>query len=224
MIKNNVFRNASFTGILLIGVSVWMLVIGRSASIDGIWLPDGFKNPILALEFASGTNEISAMMESFSSELVHSLKVSTQIDMLFLLVYNSFLILVLNAIYRITRLEQYKWLSLLPLLVLLADAMENMELFNAFDGMAVNIIVLKISTWIKWLGLSLSFIAVGRFLITTGRYYDKVLALSTFVTLPLGLWAMFSHNGINEVFAMLFYLLFPMAIIYTWFSGIKRST
>lgn len=223
MIKNNVFGWASLVGLLLVAVSIWMMVVSRSASLYAIWLPSGFKTPILALEFASSNDEIAKMLESFSPELIKGLRLSTQIDMLFLIIYNLFLVLVINGIYRIIGLQQYKWLSLLPLLVLLADAMENIQLLYALDSMKVNILVLKISTWVKWLGLSVAFIAIGRFLITTDRYYDRILALSAFATLPLGIWAMFSHSGINEVFAMLFYLLFPMTVIYTWFSGIKKA-
>ena len=223
MIKKNVFGWASLTGLLLIAISAWMMIVSRSASMYAIWLPHGFRTPILALEFASSNAEIAKMLESFSPELIQSLRLSTQIDMLFLLVYNLFLIFVINSIYSITGLQQYKWLSLLPLLILLADAMENMQLFYALDGMEVNMHVLKISTWVKWIGLSIAFIAIGRFLITTDRYYDRILALSTFATLPIGIWAMFSHSGVNEVFAMLFYLLFPMTILYTWFSGIRKA-
>lgn len=223
MIKDNVFGRASITGLLLIAVSIWMMVVGRSADLSGIWLPEGFKVPILAMEFASSQEQMTKMVESFSTGLIDSLRLATQIDMLFLLVYNLFLAFVLYSIYRITALLQYKWLTLLPLIILLADALENMQLFYALEGDAVNISALKIATWVKWLGLAISFTAIGRFLITTDRYYDRVLALSTFVTIPLGLWALFSHSWVNEVFAMLFYLLFPMVIIYTWFSGIRRT-
>lgn len=222
MIKENVFARASLTGLLLIAVSIWMMIVGRSADLSGIWLPEGFKIPILALEFASNTEQIAKMVGSFSTELIDSLRFVTKIDMLFMLIYNLFLVFVLYSIYRITALLQYKWLALLPLVIVLADAIENMQLFYGLDQMPMNITVLKIATWTKWIGLSVAFTAIGRFLVTTGRYYDKVLAISTFVTLPLGVWALFSHNGMNEIFAMLFYLLFPLVIIYTWFSGIKK--
>lgn len=222
MIKQIVFGRAAVTGIFLVLVSGLMMYTGRIDT-SGIWLPRGFNVPILALEFAYSTSEISKIINSLSNEAIHSIHFSTQLDMLFLIVYNLFLIFFITSIYRITNLKLYKWMSVFPLIIMIADAMENIELFYALDGMDVNIAVLKIATWTKWLGLSIAFITIGRFLVTTGRYYDKVLALATFVTLPIGVYAMFSHSGINEVFAMFFYLLFPMAIIYTWFSGIKKA-
>lgn len=222
MIKQNIFAKAAITGLVLVVVSVIMMIAGR-ADFSGAWLPQGFKVPILALEFASSAEEVKSIISGLSEDAIHSLRLATQWDMLFLIVYNLFLVFLLSSIYRITQLKQYKWISVFPLVIMLADAMENMQLFNAFDGMDVNIMVLKMATWIKWLGLSIAFIFVGRFLITTGRYYDKVLALATYVSLPIGIYAMISHSAINEVFARLFYLLFPMAVIYTWFSGIKRA-
>ncbi len=221
MIKNNVFGKAALTGIIVIIISLWMMVAGN-VNPEGIWMPEGFKVPILALEFASSATEMSQIVVSISPEINAQIVAGTQIDMLFLVAYNMFLFFILRSIYKITKLAQYKWLALLPFVIMLADAVENYQLFMALASFKYSIVLLKIVTWVKWLGLALSFALIGRFLITTGRYYDKVLALSTYLTLPLGIWAMFAHNGINEVFAMLFYLLFPLTVIYAWFPGVEK--
>ena len=221
MIKNNVFSKAALTGLVLIFVSVSMMIVGKVDATE-IWMPEGFKVPILALEFASNNDEILKVVDSISEPLINKIITGTQIDMLFLVVYNLFLLFVLRSIYEITKLVQYKWLALLPFVIMLADVVENLQLFNALNHAEVTLLLLQFATWVKWLGLAVVFTTIGRFIITAGRYYDKVLALSTYVTIPLGVWALFSHNGINEVFAMLFYLLFPMVIIYTWFPGIKK--
>ena len=223
MIKNNVFSKAAVSGIAVIMISLWMMIAGK-VDPEGIWMPEGFKVPILALEFASSSEEMSEIIVSLSLGAIARIVTGTQIDMLFLIAYNLFLFFVLRSIYKVTNLQQYKWLALLPFVVMVADAAENYQLFMALVSFKYSITLLKVATWVKWLGLAVSFTGIGRFLITTGRYYDKVLALSTYITLPLGIWAMFAHNGINEVFAMLFYLLFPMMVIYTWFSGLKLKT
>ncbi len=222
MIKHNVFAKAAITGVVVILISSWMMMVGKVET-EGIWMPEGFKIPILALEFASSEVEMSHIIGSMPPESNAQIVAGTQIDMLFLIAYNLFLFFVLRSIYKVTKLQQYKWLALLPFVVLIADAVENYQLFMALGNFNYSILVLQFATWVKWVGLAASFTAIGRFLVTTGRYFDKVLALSTYVTLPLGLWAMFAHNGINEVFAMLFYLLFPMLVIYTWFSGVKLN-
>ncbi|MCF6359723.1 MAG: hypothetical protein L3J29_03075 [Cyclobacteriaceae bacterium] len=220
MMNKNVFSKAAITGIAVIIISLWMMIVGK-VNTEGIWMPEGLKVPILALEFALSSKEMSRIVVSISPESNARIVAGTQIDMLFLIAYNLFLFFVLRSIYKITNLLQYKWLALLPFVVMVADAAENYQLFMALASFKYSITLLKVATWVKWLGLAASFTAIGRFLITTGRYYDKVLALSTYITLPLGIWAMFAHNGINEVFAMLFYLLFPLMVIYTWFSGVK---
>lgn len=222
MIKDNVFSKAAITGIAVIAISLWMMIAGK-VDTTGIWMAEGFKVPILALEFASSEKEMSEIVVSIPTETNARIVTGTQIDMLFLVAYNLFLFFILRSIYKITSLEQYKWFALLPFIIMIADAAENYQLFMALANFKYSILVLQIATWVKWLGLALAFTAIGRFLITTGRYFDKVLALSTYVTIPLGIWAMFAHNGINEVFAMLFYLLFPMTVIFTWFPGIKKK-
>ncbi len=222
MIKNNVFGKAALTGIAAIIISLWMMMASKVET-AGIWMPAGFKMPILALGFASNTQEISRMVASILPESNKRIIAGIQIDMLFLVAYNLFLFFVLRAIYKITNLKQYKWLALLPFVIMLADAGENYQLSLVLSNFKYSIVVLQIATWVKWFGLAISFGAIGRFLITTGRYYDKVLALSCFIALPLGIWAMFAHNSINEVFAMLFYLLFPMMVIYTWWPEVRRK-
>ncbi len=218
--KHNVFAKAAITGVVVIVISLWMMIAGK-VDMQGIWMPEGFKMPILALEFASSEKEMSTIVGSISPKANEQIVVGVQVDMLFLVAYNLFLFFVLRSIYKITNLKQYKWLALLPFVIMLADAVENYQLFMALGNFKYNLLTLQLATWVKWLGLAASFGAIGRFLITTGRYFDKVLALSTYVALPLGVWAMFAHNSINEVFAMLFYLLFPLMVIYTWFSGVK---
>ncbi len=220
--NKNAFSKAAITGIFVIIISLWMTVAGK-VNIEGIWMPEGFKVPILALEFVSSTQEMNEIITSISPKNNAKIVAGTQVDMLFLVAYNLFLFFVLRSIYKITNLLQYKWLALLSFVVMVADAAENYQLFMALASFKYSITLLKVATWVKWLGLAASFTAIGRFLITTGRYYDKVLALSTYLTLPLGIWAMFAHNAINEVFAMLFYLLFPLMVIYTWFSGVKKK-
>lgn len=222
MIKDNVFSKAAITGIAVIAISLWMMIAGK-VDTTGIWMPEGFKVPILALEFASSEKEMSEIVVSIPTETNARIVTGTQIDMLFLVAYNLFLFFILRSIYKVTSLEQYKWFAQLPFIIMIADAAENYQLFMALANFKYSILVLQIATWVKWLGLAVAFTAIGRFLITTGRYFDKVLALSTYVTIPLGIWAMFAHNGINEVFAMLFYLLFPMTVIFTWFPGIKKK-
>lgn len=222
MIKRNVFFKAAITGLLLIAVSISMMIVGKVTT-TGIWMPEGFKVPILALEFASSNDEIQRIVNSISEPTLEHIIAATQIDMLFMIIYNLFLLFVLRSIYTVTKLVQYKWLAFLPYIIMLADLVENVQLFNAFNHAQVVLIILQLATWIKWFGLAIAFTAIGRFLITTGRYYDKVLALSTYVTIPLGIWALLSHSAINEVFGMLFYLLFPMIIIYTWFPGITKK-
>lgn len=220
--KNNVFKYAAYIGLAVIAVSLIMMKVGK-VNAGEVWMPEGFSVPVLALEFAQNTNEMQQIVSSLSEDATSKIVAGTKVDMVFLLVYNLFLALVVRGIYKITKLKQYQYWTFLPVIVLLADAVENYQLFLALSRSEFSILALQIATWTKWLGLALSFTLIGRFLLTSPRYYDRVLALSCFITLPLGLWAMFAHNAINGVFAMLFYLLFPMLVIYAWWPGIVKK-
>ena len=89
-IKDNVFSKAAITGILVIIISLWMMIAGK-VDATGVWMPEGFKVPILALEFASSEKEMSEIVGSISEETNARIVTGTQIDMLFLVAYNLFL-------------------------------------------------------------------------------------------------------------------------------------
>lgn len=222
MKKSNPFKLAGYIGILVLLTSLAMIIFGRP---DGstINMPGGFATPILALEFATDSGQVNDLVESLSEKNKKALFNSVWIDMLFMVVYSLFLFIVLRTISLIIQRPFYMLVALSTGVVLLADLFENAQLLNALNSEEINMMVLQISTWLKWLMLSYLFLMIGRFLMTTGRIYDRILGLSCHIPLPIGIIALYSPGFMNEVFAGLFFLLFPMLIAYTWFSGISKK-
>lgn len=217
---NNPFYKSALVGVVVLLTSLLMMIFGKPAS-TAISMPPGFSTPILALEFAANHQVMSNLVESLTDTDKKALLRAVWLDMGFMVAYNLFLYLILTTIGKIINRPFYSKIALVACVVLLADLSENIQLFQALNGGAVSMIVLQLSTWVKWLLLAYLFLMIGRFLMTTGRIYDRILGLACFVPLPFGLIAFLTPGFVNELFAGLFYLLFPMMIIYTWFSGIN---
>ena len=220
--KNNPFFSSSLIGLALVLTSLLMMIYGTPGGTN-IVMPIGFSTPILALEFATSNTQISDLVASLSEEDISLLITSVNLDMVFMVVYNLFLFTVLITISKIIRKPFYYNIAFLAWVVLLADLSENIQLLNGLNSEGVNIFILQLSTWIKWMLLAFLMLIIGRFLMTTGRIYDKILGLASYIPLPLWILSFFSPGFTNELFAGMFFLLFPMLIIYTWFSGIKPT-
>jgi hypothetical protein len=222
MKSNNPFRLAGYAGLAVLFTSLLMIIFGRPDA-DVVEMPAGFSTPILAMEFAGDSGQVATLVESLNPADKQALLNSVWLDMLFLVVYNVFLFFILKTVSSIIRNPFYTKLAFLTIFVMLADLSENIQLVRALHSTNINIVVLQLSTWVKWLLLSYLFLMIGRFLMTTGRVYDRIVGLASFVPLPIGIVAIFSPGFMNEVFAGLFFLLFPMLIFYTWFSGISKT-
>ena len=97
-------------------------------------------------------------------------------------------------------------------------------LLRALEGHQVVIILLQMATWTKWLLMAILILMIGRFLITTGRVLDKMLGVACYAPFVVGCVAIFKGGPLTEVFARLFFLLFPLLILYTFFPGIRRNS
>ena len=218
----NPFRKPALVGIVVALISLLMIIFGAPPS-QSINMPNGFSTPILALEFARNQEVIDQLLESLTKADKRALVNAVWLDMGFMVAYNLFLYLILITIGKIIRKPLYAKIALMTSLILLADFFENIQILQVLNGREISIFLLQVSTWLKWLLLAYLILVVGRFLMTTGRVYDRILGLACFIPLPVGILAFFSPQGMmNELFAGLFFLIFPMMIIYTWFSGIKK--
>ena len=222
MNSNYPFRLSARIGVLLIVVSVVMMYFGRQANND-VLLPPGFSSVILAIEFSQTSTGLSSIIVQLSDQDREALTKATWVDTLFLLAYGSFLFTMLTAIYHIIGIERYRIWAYLGVLAAMADFGENVIILQSLGGAEVNMGLLKLFTWTKWLSLAGAFLFIGRFLTTTGRVFDKMLGIACFAPLPLGLISLLGIANLTETFAGLFYLLFPLTILYCWFSGISKS-
>lgn len=186
-------------------------------------LPAGFSSVILAIEFVTTSTGLESIIMQLSDQERSALIASTWVDMLFLVIYGGFLFFTLKAIAGIINVDKYHLWAYLGILAATADIAENVIILQSLQGVEINIELLSLFTWVKWLSLATAFLFIGRFLTTTGRIPDKMLGIACFAPLPLGLVSLLGATNLIEVFAGLFYILFPLTIIYTWFSGIRKA-
>lgn len=220
--QNNPFRNSALIGLTVIFISGWMLIVGRTLGTQAE-LPEGFSSIILALEFGKSNFEIDRVIDSLTGVEIATLKQLAWLDMLFLVSYSAFIYFFMSTITTIINVPKYQTYARLAILVGLADVSENTLLLLALDGSEIPVMLLQLSTWVKWLLLAFLIMMIGRFLVTTGRVYDKMVGIACYAPLVVGILAFFNRGQLNEVFASLFFLLFPLLIIYTWFSGLKKQ-
>ena len=220
--QNNPFRNSALIGLTVIFISGWMLIVGRTLGTQAE-LPEGFSSIILALEFGKSNYEIDKVIGSLTLVEITTLKQLVWLDMLFLVSYTAFIYSFMSKIANIISVPKYETYARLAILVGLADVCENTLLLMALDGNEIPVMLLQLSTWIKWLLLAFLLLMIGRFLVTTGRVYDKMAGIACYAPLVVGILAFFYRGQMNEVFASLFFLLFPLLISYSWFTGLKKN-
>ena len=220
--QNNPFRNSALIGLTVILISGWMMIVGRTLGTQAD-LPEGFASIILALEFGKSNYEMDTIIGSLTVSEIATLKQLAWLDMLFLVSYSAFIYFFISTIATIINVAKYQTYAWLAILVGFADVCENTLLLMALDGNEIPVMLLQLSTWVKWLLLAFLIMMIGRFLVTTGRVYDKMVGIACYAPLIVGILAFFNRGQMNEVFASLFFLLFPLLIIYTWFSGLKKQ-
>lgn len=125
-----------------------------------------YQNFIVAFEFASTPEQIHQLFEGFSADTFRNIDIGNYIDFAFMITYTLFLVLFFK---KAANTFNMKWLLTgipFSMIVLLADAMENIYLLqitgiytpDISDAELIPVLKnLHTVTWIKWGGLALIF-------------------------------------------------------------------
>lgn len=205
--------------VIVIGVVVTITSPGRSAELN-----KGFYTPVLALEFASESEDIFRIFIDQSSavrvEIVRAMTISTYIDFLFLVLYGAFLFSFSVVCESLTGNRLYFLIALISLFAPLFDMLENLQMLSIMEqleneGLFFELQFLQFSTWVKWGVLTLVFLLLVPFLYASGKF-GRFLSLFAFIPLILGVLA-FQDPGVwNELFALSIMLMFVFMIIFSF--------
>jgi hypothetical protein len=213
------------SGILGLGVVMMTLLLSAVGPRPAAPLPAGFITPVLAFEFAQSPDEVSELFDLEGS--LAAMDRVNRWDFLYMALYSGCLFTFALTCARLTGRRFFYLPAALALLLLFADAMENVQLLAITRLLAERDVVrileqltpslnrLRLFTWLKWGGLCVYFLLLipyFRGLHSRWRWVWLVGALPAL----LAIVALFARGLPNELMALAIGLLFVLLTIYAW--------
>lgn len=210
------------SGIIGIGVIIFSLTLMKVFPSQAPMMPDGFVTPILAYEFIRTPREVQDLFgepgSDFRASMVEAMNLGNRLDYGYMVLYSLFLFTFSVTCARIWKRPRYYLAGFLSLLLLLGDAMENVQLLGIADKLATGgfereLQLLFYFTWLKWGGLGLVFLILA-FHFFSGSLASKLIGLLGVVTFLLAVVSFFNRSVANEIFGLATAVMFLMMIIY----------
>ena len=188
-------------------------------------LPPGFVTPIMAFEFVADPAEVGHLFSVAGA--VAAMDRVNRWDFLYMALYNGFLIAFALACARRTGNRYFYAVAALPLLIWIADALENVQLLAITGVLAADEVEpvvdqllplldrLRLFTWLKWGGLALYFVLLWpyfRGLQGRARWIGVVGLLPALLAVA----ALFSRGLANELMALAIGMMFLVLTVYAW--------
>ena len=219
--RDRFFLLSGIIGIGALAMTLFLSLIGPRQTGP---LPDGFLTPVMAFEFAESEAEVYRLFEPEGSAA--GMDRVNRWDFLYMALYSSFIgIFALAAARRTGRLLFYA-AAVLALVILLADAMENIQLLGLtyrmqLDGgsLAATLDRLRLYTWLKWGGLAIYFLLIAPYFYTQSgawRWVWLVALLPAFFASA----ALLTRGMANELMALSIGFLFLLLTVY----AVKQGT
>ncbi|MFH2133275.1 MAG: hypothetical protein ABIK68_23080 [bacterium] len=214
------FFKSGIIGILVIITSLMLLKVFPSQAPR---LPDGFFTPILAFEFVRTQEEVQALFgapgSDFRAAMITAMDLGNRLDYVYMVLYAAFLFGFSMTCARITRHRQYYIAALLAILVLIGDALENVQLLGitqklANGGFERELELLVAFTWLKWGGLALIFLILVPYFFS-GGLAGKMIALVGLTAVVLAVLSFFRRSAFNELYAISVAVMFLLMIIFS---------
>lgn len=216
------------SGIIGLGAIAMTLVLALFGPRQVGPMPPGFVTPVVAFEFAESDAEVYRLFEPEGSAA--AMNRVNRWDFLYMALYNLFLATFALAAARQTGRPVLYAAAALPLLILFADAMENVQLLGLtyrmqLDGgsLAATLDRLHRYTWLKWGGLAVYFLLlVPYFRDPAGRW--RWLWLPALLPAVLAAVAFLNRGLANELMALAVGLMFLLLTAYSLMTGRRRTT
>ena len=210
------------SGILGLGALAMTLMLAFIGPRQTGPLPPGFITPVMAFEFAESQKEVYHLFEPGGA--AEAMDRVNRWDFLYMTFYSLFLGTFALAAGRRTGRAIFYIAAVVALIVLYADALENVQLLGLtmkmrMDGGSLRAALerLHVYTWLKWGGLALWFLLMRYYFQRAGRFGRFVGWVSVFPLL-LGIAAFVRPGLMSELFALSIGLLFLLLTVYSWRS------
>ncbi len=226
--QNKPFLLSGLIGLAVIVMSLVLMFVTPQPAGD---LPEDFFTLIIAFEFAESPDEVYMLFGTADSPardaLVDRVTLSTVLDFLYMALYGSFLFTFAVTCVRLTGNDLFYAAAVLAVVVVLADAAENIQLLRIMGNLAGGsfgeyLSRLKLYTWLKWGGLALGFMLLIPYF-SKGNAYSRFIAMNAGFPFVLGMMAFFSRGLLNELFALSVALMFVLMIIYCFVTAVSAD-
>jgi len=218
---NKPFMKIGFLGLLVIGMSIVLLMVFPSKA---PWMMDGFFTPIIAFEFVQSQSEVSQLFGLSDSpdqlSMIKAMDFGNRLDYIYMVLYTSFLFFFSLVCAKNTGQRYYYAGSMLSLVILVADALENIQLLRitakiTSQDFAKELSLLHCFTWMKWGGITIVFLILAPYFFK-GRIYSKVIGSIGISSFILSVLAYLNRSALNELLGLSVVLMFLMMIVYSF--------
>ena len=210
-----------FLGLLVIGMSIVLLMVFPSKA---PWMMDGFFTPIIAFEFVQSQSEVCQLFGLSDSpdqlSMIKAMDFGNRLDYIYMVLYTSFLFFFSFVCAKNTGQRYYYAGSMLSFVILVADALENIQLLRitakiTSQDLGKELSLLHCFTWIKWGGITVVFLILAPYFFK-GRSYSKVIAALGISSFILSILAYLNRSVLNELLGLSVALMFLMMIVYSF--------
>ena len=218
---NKPFMKTGFLGLLVIGMSVVLLMVFPSKA---PWMMDGFFTPIIAFEFVQSQSEVCQLFGLSDSpdqlSMIKAMDFGNRLDYIYMVLYSSFLFFFSFVCAKNTGQRYYYAGSMLSFVILVADALENIQLLRitakiTSQDFGKELSLLHCFTWIKWGGITVVFLILAPYFFK-GRSYSKVIAAIGISSFILSVLAYLNRSVLNELLGLSVALMFLLMIVYSF--------
>jgi hypothetical protein len=227
---HNSFRLSAFAAILTLAALIWMRY--APGDLVAAELPPGFRQPIIAFEFADPSIIHRLFFEAgglLKASFVQNMKAVNYRDFAFMAGYGLFLF------FFAQKNRNMPGFPAIPALALaccapVADLFENMQLLGILDKLpneqtiGTELALLKIFTWIKWLALAVYPVLLVPALVRAGLT-GRLAAFAFVLCLLVGLAAMVMYTPfLLTLFTTLVMFALGGMMMYAMFNRYKEVT
>jgi hypothetical protein len=216
------FTWAVAAGAVTLLLSIILILVLPSAA-DVPAMPDGMVTPVVAFEFARSTQDLRMIFGENPAQrtaLAARFDAGNILDYAYMITYSALMFFFAAGLRRRRPGLLTNMLPFLAVLVLCADAFENVQLLmitSRLDGDVSGLLLrLQIFTWLKWGGLALYFAMAARPLWLIKGVAARMLAVCGMATLLLAAAAFAHRSLLNELLALFVGLDFILLLVLSW--------
>lgn len=215
--RDRLFLIAAILGLGAIAMTLVLALIGPRQIGP---LPPGFITPVMAFEFAETPAEVLTMFQPAGAAA--AMDRVNRWDFLYMALYNGFLGMFALAAARHSGRRFFYIPAALALVILAADALENVQLLGltyrtTLDGGSLDALLgrLRFYTWLKWGGLALYGLLIAvyfRGLPGRWRWVAPVVVLPA----VLAVLALVARGLPHELMALGVGVMFVLLTVFAW--------